>query len=81
MSRAEWALLVFLSVLWGGSFFFSKVAVAALPPLTIVFFRFATAALLVYAYARARSIPIPSELEAGYRSRAWACLTTSFLPA
>jgi drug/metabolite transporter (DMT)-like permease len=32
MSRTEWALLLLLSVLWGGSFFFSKVAVAALPP-------------------------------------------------
>lgn len=59
---AEWALLTLLSVLWGGSFFFSKIAVAALPPLTIVFLRFGAAALLVYAYARARSIAIPSDI-------------------
>ena len=69
MSRTEWALLLLLSVLWGGSFFFSKVAVAALPPLTIVFVRFAAAALLVYAYVRARSIAIPTDI------RSWASLT------
>src|SRR5262249_43886681 len=66
MSGTEWALLLLLSVLWGGSFFFSKVAVAALPPLTIVFAPFATAALLVYAYALARSIAIPTDI------RSWA---------
>lgn len=66
MSAVEWALLLLLSVLWGGSFFFAKVAVAALPPLTIVFARFAVAALVVYAYARARSIAIPTH------ARSWA---------
>ena len=36
MAATEWLLLVTLSVLWGGSFFFAKVALAALPPLTVV---------------------------------------------
>ena len=36
MTAAEWAILVGLSVLWGGSFLFVGVAVAELPPLTIV---------------------------------------------
>ena len=31
MSAAEWTLLLLLSVLWGGSFFFQKVALTALP--------------------------------------------------
>ena len=68
MSRTEWALLLLLSVLWGGSFFFSKIAVAVLPPLTIVFVRFAVAALLVFAYVRAHFIAIPTD------SRRWASL-------
>ena len=34
--RREWALLVALSILWGGSFFFVGVAVGELPTLTIV---------------------------------------------
>ena len=34
MSAVDWLMLVSLSVLWGGSFFFAKIAVAELPPLT-----------------------------------------------
>ncbi|THB64736.1 MAG: EamA family transporter, partial [Desulfovibrio sp.] len=36
MTWMEWALLGFLSVIWGGSFFFNGVAVRSLPPFTIV---------------------------------------------
>ena len=43
----DWGLLVLLSVLWGGSFFFAGVAVRELPPLTIVLARVALAALLL----------------------------------
>jgi drug/metabolite transporter (DMT)-like permease len=45
MSATEWALLAVLSVLWGGSFLFVAVAVAELPPLTLVLARVALAAL------------------------------------
>ena len=44
MSLRVWIWLVSLSVLWGGSFFFAKVAVAELGPLTVVFGRVALAA-------------------------------------
>ncbi|WP_010139549.1 DMT family transporter [Oceanicola sp. S124] len=55
----DWALLVLLSVLWGGSFFFSKVALAEWPPLSIVLVRvsFAALALLVYLRATGRTLP------------------------
>ena len=43
MGGTEWALLVALSVLWGGTFFFQAVAVRALPPFSIVFLRVAGA--------------------------------------
>jgi hypothetical protein len=33
MGGIEWALLLLLALLWGGSFFFSKMAVGELPPL------------------------------------------------
>ncbi|HXH03559.1 MAG TPA: hypothetical protein VNN09_09580 [Candidatus Competibacteraceae bacterium] len=36
MAPQEWLLLIVLPSLWGGSFFFAKVAVAELPPLTLV---------------------------------------------
>ena len=45
MSTHVWIWLLSLSVLWGGSFFFAKVALAELQPLTVVFCRVALAAL------------------------------------
>ena len=45
MTPLEWLLLLTLSVLWGGSFFFGKVALAELPPLTLVLSRVALAAV------------------------------------
>ena len=45
MGPAEWAMLLVLSVLWGGSFFFIGVAVKELPPLTIMMLRVGCAAL------------------------------------
>ena len=45
MSARVWFWLLSLSGLWGGSFFFAKVALAELAPLTVVFCRVALAAL------------------------------------
>lgn len=45
MALRVWSWLLSLSVLWGGSFFFAKVAVSELGPLTVVFARVALAAL------------------------------------
>ena len=45
MGREEWLLLITLSVLWGGSFFFIKVALKELPPFTIVLSRVSLAAI------------------------------------
>jgi len=39
MHRQDWLLLVVLSVLWGGSFFFNGVALRDLPPLTVALAR------------------------------------------
>lgn len=45
MTWRVWFWLLSLSVLWGGSFFFAKVALGELGPLTVVFARVALAAL------------------------------------
>lgn len=45
MSARVWVWLLSLSLLWGGTFFFAKVAIAELPPFTIVFVRLALAAV------------------------------------
>lgn len=47
MTASEWAMLVGLSILWGGSFFFSRVALAALPPFTLVALRVGLAAFVL----------------------------------
>jgi len=45
MGPVEWGLLLLLAVLWGGTFFFSKIAVGELPPFTVVLCRVTLAAL------------------------------------
>ena len=56
MTPAEWAMLLTLSLFWGGSFFFVGVAVKELPPLTIVALRVSLAALILWACAPALAI-------------------------
>ena len=41
MDRQTWLLLILLSILWGGAFFFIGGAVRELPPFTIVLVRVA----------------------------------------
>ena len=60
MSAIDWALLVFLSVLWGGSFYFAKIAVAEIPPLTLALGRVGIAAAVLTIVARLVSAPFPS---------------------
>ncbi len=59
MSGRDWLLLVTLSVLWGGSFFFSEVALAELGPLTVVLGRvgFAALALVGFVYLSGHRLP------------------------
>jgi drug/metabolite transporter (DMT)-like permease len=62
MGPSEWALLLILSVVWGGAFFFYKVLDdAGLPPFTIVFGRVAPAALVLLAVVVATGRPIPRD--------------------
>jgi drug/metabolite transporter (DMT)-like permease len=47
IDRQTWLLLILLSILWGGAFFFIGVAVRELPPFTIVLVRVALGAILL----------------------------------
>lgn len=47
MNSSQWAMLLFLSFIWGGSFFFIEVLVDDLPVLVIVTLRVAIAAVLL----------------------------------
>ncbi|WP_051987703.1 DMT family transporter [Bosea sp. UNC402CLCol] len=44
MDLGDWLLLILLSLLWGGSFFFGKIAVSEWPPLAVVLARVGLAA-------------------------------------
>lgn len=50
MGTREWALLLLLSLLWGGSFFFVRIAVQHVPVLTVVWLRVGLSALALHAF-------------------------------
>jgi len=51
MGAKEWIMLLTLSLLWGGSFFFVEVIISELPPLTVVFLRVVLAAIALWLFA------------------------------
>ncbi len=59
MTALDWGLLLALSLLWGGSFFFVGVAVHAIPPLTLVVLRVGIAALALAIVLRAMGESLP----------------------
>ncbi len=59
MDGTEWVLLLILSLLWGGSFLFAKIAVGELPPMTVAFLRVSIAALTLYAVVRSLGLAMP----------------------
>lgn len=56
MSASDWGQLMLLGALWGGSFFFARVAVAEIPPLALVLYRVSIAALVLHLWLRLRNI-------------------------
>jgi drug/metabolite transporter (DMT)-like permease len=54
MSLTDWTQLLLLGAIWGGSFFFARIAVAELHPLALVLFRVAIAAAALQLYLLVR---------------------------
>lgn len=48
MAPSDWTLLLILSLLWGGSFFFIGIAVKSIPPTTLAFLRVGIACLALH---------------------------------
>lgn len=69
LNARVWALLLLLGLIWGGSFFFARIAVQTVPPLTLVLYRVALAALALHLYLAARRQHLWQ----------WRGLTSSFL--
>jgi drug/metabolite transporter (DMT)-like permease len=64
MACGDWALIVVLSIIWGGSFFFIGVAVKGLPPFTIVALRVGIAATVLNLIVLAAGLRMPSRRQA-----------------
>ena len=54
MNGKTWGLLALLGMIWGGSFFFARVAVVHVPPATLVLLRVGIAALALHIYIAGR---------------------------
>jgi drug/metabolite transporter (DMT)-like permease len=64
MTAREWGLLGLLSLLWGGSYFFVGVAIAEIPPLTLVTLRVGIAAALLWVSAPVLGVAPPRSMKA-----------------
>jgi drug/metabolite transporter (DMT)-like permease len=63
MTALEWGLLFILSVLWGGTFFFTGIAIKELPAFTIVWLRVFIAALALHVVLRSLGQRFPLRRE------------------
>lgn len=71
MSASDWGQLLLLGGLWGGSFFFARIAVAEIPPLALVLYRVSIAALVLHLWLRIRGISFSPALA---RPASFLCL-------
>jgi drug/metabolite transporter (DMT)-like permease len=60
MSGRDWSLILILSVLWGGAFFFNVIGLQGLPSNTLVFVRMAAATLPLLLWLRIKGLALPS---------------------
>ncbi len=58
MTGGEWAQLLLLSAIWSTSFFLMKIADRGLPPLTLVFLRIASAAIILHVFRKIEEIAL-----------------------
>lgn len=75
----DWSRLIFLSMLWGGTFFFTGVALKELPPLTLVFLRLSIATLILLPLLWFNAIRFPVGI-AGWRPYAVMALINNVIP-
>ena len=59
MSINEWLILLVLSFIWGGSFYFIEIAVTELTPLVLVFLRVSIAAVALWIFILIKGLAVP----------------------
>ena len=79
MTAREWGMLVLLSFLWGGAFFFAAVSLKELTPHGLAFFRVAIAAAVLGVMVLLLRLPVPRDW-ASWRGMAVLALFSTALP-
>ena len=79
MKFGEWLMLVTLSLLWGGSFFFNGVVVAELPTLTIVLCRVGFAAMALFIFMKWAGLAMPMDRQI-WRAFLWMGFLNNVIP-
>jgi drug/metabolite transporter (DMT)-like permease len=64
MGLVQWSMLLLLSMLWGGSYFFVEIALLEWSPLLIVAVRVAIATIVIWGIVLAAGLPIPRTAQA-----------------
>ncbi|KZL20860.1 putative amino-acid metabolite efflux pump [Pseudovibrio axinellae] len=55
----SWSLLILLGTIWGGAFFFARIAVVEIDPITLVFMRVSIAATAMWCFVLASKQAVP----------------------
>ena len=79
MGLVEWTMLVLLSMLWGGSYFFVEIALTEWSPLLIVGVRVVIASVVIWGIVLAAGLPVPRSLSA-WAAFFWMGLLNNIVP-
>jgi len=79
MGLVEWSMLLLLSMLWGGSYFFVEIALLEWSPLLIVAVRVVIAATVIWAIVLAAGLPVPRSRPA-WMAFFWMGLLNNIFP-
>jgi drug/metabolite transporter (DMT)-like permease len=79
MGLVQWSMLLALSILWGGSYFFVEIALLEWSPLLIVAVRVAIATVVIWGIVLAAGLPIPRTRSA-WMALLWMGLINNVAP-
>jgi len=79
MGLVEWSMLLLLSMLWGGSYFFVEIALLEWSPLLIVAVRVVIACIVIWGIVLAAGLPVPRSLLA-WMAFFWMGLLNNIFP-
>jgi hypothetical protein len=73
MGASDWAQLLLLGALWGASFFFARITIREIEPLTLVFYRVVIAAVALHLWLFLRGVSFRPALSRAGPSCFWRC--------